>query len=581
MADTITTKDAGKATSGCALCGSPKSPTGGSKWCNTCLDVRAKFLVGCLSQAGKLEQTEETITNLIDSRKNTVLQYYLGLVKASNGNLDGSIRLLMGLVGSGVENQDLGRKLAGILSSRAARYIKQRNYEEAVKDLSSSIEMDPGDAVVERSLAVARSISVILQTEKSSDNTALGKSIETLKQIQFQQPDNFIITHNLAVLSYRLASEAEEASKPSTADLAWRTTIANWASLLSSESFWNQWAERENSSYNLKSSTDDIKTLRKDISERLLQDFRTYRMGAVEKKDTRTAQRHHEYEVLFRLEVKTAAAMSKIMTDFRRDGINSPMPVSCGPSLMEALSLATKGREVVSAAKQHHFPENRVKDLEDCLSTAGRIGILIEINWFDQAEIELDDLLARYPSNKTLSKQMGVVMGKMAGQIAAEKFEAAVKKLEKGFQYAKDEPFLQETAVSIFIDEAKRIHDSGQTADVIDKVIKVLEKGKQLSPENGSLLQELATSYAERAVREGQREHWEAARKDIRSSLRTDKNNGRALQNVEIIYQNRIAEYIKAQQWTGAIDAINECLEFYDSEEFRQLLLLLKNRRGY
>ena len=584
MASQKVTKSTEKSGLACGLCGkSIPTPSGvNGKWCSGCQDILIQCLVSSFNQAGKLDQAQETLTHLMDHRQNENLQYYLGLIKAQRGDFDGSIEALRGLVGSIEDNPEFRLVLAKVLASRASQHIKNKNYDHAVQDLAFSVEMNPGDPNVEYSLSLARSVEAILHTNNDANDEALEKVIQMFQRIQIQQPDNNIIAHYLAIFSYRRASEAEEGGKQKVADLAWRNTIANWSLLFSSELFWEQWAEREKNSYRLNATGDDIKNLRTELRERLLQDFRIYRTQYGEIRDDKAVRRHHEYEVLLLLEIKTASAMRKVFDIFRQKNVTPTLSISCGPLMLENLKLTSAAQEIISIARNNRFSEERVSNLENCISSKGRIGVLIETNWLDQAETELDALLAKSPWDAGLISQMILTVSELAKQLAAtEKFDEAVKKLEKGFRYAKKDAGLQELAATICLDESKRIAASGKHEEVINKIVKVLEMGLELSPLNSPLQIELATRYAERANVESGQKNTDAAIKDLKKAFALERTNGLALRFAETIYNNMAVELGNATRYTEAINVVNEGLQYVDSDLLKTLLFELRRRRGW
>jgi tetratricopeptide (TPR) repeat protein len=577
-----------KNNTGCSLCGKPIETTDiDNNWCNVCEETTVRFLVCSLTQAGNTGEIEKTLNELIKHRHSPYLKYYLGLVKAQAGNLDDSINLMESLADRLKTNQEYRRLFTSILTKRASRQIKSKNFYNAIQDLILAAEISPGDSLIEQSLSLANSIDILSQVTSNSNSEALEKVVQTYRKIQKRQPDNNTIIHNLAVLSYRLASEAEEQKKQKVADTAWRETIANWSLLVSSESFWTQWAGREKLFYDIPVKAEDTKALRTEIRERLLQDFRLFRSQYGEVNDTKAVQRHREYEVLFLLETKTAAALRRLVNIFHQKNITPPVSICCGPLMLETLGLTPAVREIIKEARTQQFSEERIKELEDCLSPTGRIEILIETNWLEQAETELDTLIVKNPSDSDLCHKMVRVQIALAKQSAAtQQFDTAVKKLEKGLRYAGEKREIEDVTATIFLDEAKRIMDSGEQEKVIDQAISLLEKGRKLATHNTTLAQELARHYAQRAISVNNQNKYEAARKDIHNAFILDNNNGLALQNGVTIYRNLAINLANAGQWSEAIDVVNEGLRYLDSDLLRQLLIELRTgeeraRRGW
>ena len=395
----------------CAVCSIPLGqPAGdGERWCINCLNAIAPFLTASLYKAGKLGEAEATLTHLLEQSRNPIWQYHLGLVQAEAGKLDASIELLMGLVDSNYEHSELPGTLSSLLATRASLRLKDKDYEAAVDDLTLAAVLDQHNQAILRSLSLAKGMGAFLHIDKEIGNDELAGMMKTLQEMQLRQPDNYSITHNLAILSYRLASEAEEEARGEIADHAWRNTIAYWSLLLYADDFWQEWTEWENSLMqssvskedvrNLRISKDDIKKLdliisdgikesgvsdddmsqfrvsdddikglRQAIRKRLQGDFITYRTQYYEINDTNAAKRHQKYEALFRLEMRTAKAMKGVIDLLRRKGMPVAISVPCGSLMLKTLNLLSLAHELITQAQNAHLPTSEIDELEKCLS---------------------------------------------------------------------------------------------------------------------------------------------------------------------------------------------------------------------
>ena len=562
------------ALSRCAACGRPmgKSARKGERWCATCLDIMARFLTASLYQVNKLGEGEATLSHLLEQTKSPVWQYYLGLVQAQAGKLDSAIELLKSLLGSNDEHSGLRGTLSSLLTTHAFQRIKDRDYQSAVQDLSLAAELEPRNQAIAQSLSLARGIEAFLQIDAEAGGEALAKLIQTWHKMQLRQPDNYSIVHNLAILSYRLASEAEEEAREKIADNAWRDTVANWSLLLNADAFWEQWIERESSLYRLNASVDDISHLRLGLRERLLEDFRAYRIRYGEANNPNASRRHREYEVLFLLEIKTAEAMRKVLDLLHQKALSSSISLPCGPIMLQTLGLFSSAQEMVAQARNHRLSIDEVNKLENCLSPAGRVEVLVETHWLEQAEAELDELLEKSPTRPELLSYMVRVLKEQGMQLAAVgKFEEAMKKLEKGLHYAKDDRDLEDTLVTACLDEAKRLSEGNKKAD-IEKAMKILTRGRKLVPKNSQLKENLATYYVRRGIIEGNNDKWVAAWKDLIRALELDRNNGLALRNIEVVANNHSVALANADSRSEAIEVVTKALNYLDSPRLRDLL---------
>ncbi len=558
----------------CAACGRPmgQSARKGEKWCAACLDIMARFLTASLYQVNKLGEGETALSHLLEQTKSPIWQYYLGLVQAQAGKLDSAIELLKSLLGSNDEHPGLHGTLASLLTTRASQGIKDRDYQSSVQDLSLAAELEPRNQAIAQSLSLARGIEAFLQIDAEAGGEALAKLIQTWHKMQLRQPDNYSIVHNLAILSYRLASEAEEEAREKIADNAWRDTVANWSLLLNADAFWEQLIERESSLYQLNASVDDISHLRLGLRERLLEDFRAYRIRYGEANNPNASRRHREYEVLFLLEIKTAEAMRKVLDLLHQKDLASSISLPCGPIMLQSLGLFPSAQEMVTQARNHRLPIDEVNKLENCLSPAGRVEVLVETHWLEQAEAELDELLEKAPTKPELLSYMVRVLKEQGTQLAAVgKFEEAMKKLEKGLHYATDDRDLEDAMVMACLDEAKRLSEGNKKAD-IEKAMKILTRGRKLVPKSSQLKENLATYYVRRGIIEGNNDKWEAAWKDLIRALGLDRNNGLALRNLEIVANNHSVALANAGSRSEAIEVVTKSLNYLDSPRLRDLL---------
>jgi molecular chaperone DnaK (HSP70) len=566
----------------CAACGRPtgKSVENDARWCTNCLDVIAQFLTVSFHKANKLNDAETALSQLLGQTQNPVWQYYLGLVHAESGKLDTSIGLLQSLLDSNEEHHDLKAVLSSLLATRALLRLKEKDYKASIDDVSLLANLEPDNQDAARSLSLAKVVEAFLQIGKKMKSEELENVVKTWQKIRFQQPDNYTIIHNLAILSYRLASVSEEDAKEKIADKAWRDTIANWALLLRADSFWLEWADREKSLYQFDVSKDNISAVRQALRDRLLKDFENYRVHYYEVQNTDAVKRHKEYEVLFLLEMKTAKAMKVVLELLKQRGLSATISIPCGPLMLQTMNFPHLAHDLVAQARNSLLPVDKVDELENCLSPSGRIEGLIETNWFEQAEAELDKLLDMDSHNVDFRNFMAIVCRELGVSLAkAGDWEKAMDKLEKGLNYVPSDQELKEAIATACLDNAKQLSEDGDEKN-INKAIKVLERGRKSVPENESMKVDLATHYARRGIINGNADKWEAATKDLERALKLDHSNGLALRSIAVACGNRAVELGNAEEFDKAIDIAVKGLRYGESQDLRRVLSQLHAARG-
>ncbi len=576
-------RELGRAQEGrCIVCsGTVEHPDGGSgTWCHTCLDGMAKSLVISFHKAGRLDELELTLSRLAEQTRSPVWQYYLGLVLAEAGKIETSIELLHNLLTSDKSHAEAPSTLTALLAYRASLRLKDRKYKEVADDLSFAVGLEPDNEDVKRSILLVKGIDALMRIDHDTRGEQLAGVVKMLQKMQSQQPDNHILTHNLAVLSYRLASEAEEAGKEKLADSAWNQTIANWSLLLYEDGFWTEWAERERSLYELNTTADDIRSLRQAIRNRLLQDFRNYRAWYHEVNNPDRARRHREYEILFLLETKTARAMREVLNLLRKSGLPVPVSVPAGPLMLKTLGLLASAHEMVTQAQGHPVDSEKVQELKDCLSPIGRIELLMENGWMDQAEVELDKVLGKEPSNSPIRSLMATVLKEQGKQLAKlGKWEEAVRALEKCLEYTTSTQDLEDAIVSSCLDTVRQLSETGEEKD-LDKAIKVLETTAKGLPRNEQLKESLATRYTRRAILLINKDRRDEGIEELKRALKLDEDNGLALQNIQIAIWNKTVALSNADNYDQAIEVGTKGLKYGEPPDLKRLLSRLHNTRA-
>ena len=566
----------------CLVCGRfiwEQSADKTDRWCRECLDTSARFLVASFSQADKLGEAREALSDLLQKTQHPVWNCYLGLIDAENGNLDAGIKRLQDVLDSDGEYPQLSETLSSLLATRARIHLKGNNYRATADDLALAIEIQPQDQDLNRSLSLANIVDVCRHSDKEMGQEELAKVVRTWQHMQIQQPHNCSIAHNLAILSYRLASEAEEEAKKDVADSAWLDVIANWSLILHADSFWQEWAERENSLYQFNISKEDIDGVRQVLQERLLNDFRTYRTRYYENGDQAAATRHREYEISLLQEMKTAKALKEIVDILQQQGLPVLVSTPCGPLMLKSLNLHQLIAEMLDKAR-HSLPEDKIAELETYLSPRGRIEVLLESHWLEPAESELDELLKQEPDQSALIDLMVRVLVELGERLAkVGDWDAAMQKLEKGLGFASSNNDLKKSMVAVCLDEAKKLAE-GEEEKGLDEAINVLERGLKSLPEDREIREHLATRHAERGLKRNNKKNYASAVKDMERALGLDKNNGLALRGIHIILMNRAIDLANSSKLDEAINIAEKAFEYNQAADIRKNLSDLHIARG-
>ena len=566
----------------CLICDGPVEHSSGkfNGMCDTCAYPIARFITAAFCQKGNLDEADATLSHIQKRSQSPVWQYYLGLVQAEAGNIDDGITLLQELLNSDLEKGELHGSLTTMLAVRALSQVKEQKYETAINDLSLAAGLEPQNEDIVRSLNLAKGISALTGTGKSTGIQGLSRTINVLKDLQLQQPADFSTAHNLAILSYRLASEAEENGKESIADKAWKDAISNWALLIYNDGFWREWIARENSLYQIGVTTKEAQRLSRSLEARLLQDFRTYRADYYKADKPDAAARHREYEILFKLEAKTVRAAKRIQDELRKYKVHFALPVACGPLMLQNLNLTDSARELISQASLHNLAGDAVEKLRKCLSPHGRIAVLIEMPLLDQAETELDSLLSQEPHDKELKGFMANVLLSLGRHmVSSGQWEQGIDKLEKCLRYAEGDRKCEKALVSACVDGAKQLSE-GESKSEIDKAIKILERGINSLPNNRELKEWLARSYAQRGIINANNEKYKAALQDMESALQYDRNNALVKESIQTIAGNWAVELANAGAINEAIKLATRYLEYGENLDYRKLLSQLHLNRA-
>ncbi len=581
------------ATCRCDICGRPCcSRHGAGGRCVDCLATLTAAMVGCYEKMGRLHEAATALEGLAIHPA----RYHLGRIRALEGQLESALVELESALTASPVADDARRATARVLSARAAQHAAAGEHVAAADDLRRALELDPSLPGIRRYLTILENLSAFAYIQRGEP----GRALAAWEEEQQRSPDSYRLAHNLAILYYRLACEREEAGDPA-ADEAWRKAIAHWTLVAHTPAFWEEWlAERAACVGDIPESA--AEELQRHLLSSLRSDLQEYHSRYLQAGRPADAARHREYQVLLALECRAAAVLRAVLEATGHDRAGQDVPFCCGPLMLGYLERSARGRQIVDGIRAF-CARVRAGDGSEALqasvratlaaqrdaqppdvylfSPLGRIHILLEESWVDQAIAELERLLAAAPGNQEATSLIVAALARKGEDlIGAEQYEDALRVLERALGYGRDAE-----AVRRLISAActRRAHQLSQEKRV-EQAIAVLERGLYLAPQDAEIKSNLCACYCEQGRLLNNDDKYEAAIKMLERALQVDSESAQARHILQVALLNRAAQIASGssyRRYDQALRLVERAMELGDlSPDHRRFVAHLYNQRG-
>ena len=563
----------------CLICGRAFCQEHGSgERCASCLDALTAAMVACYERAGSLDDAQAALA----TQATLPARYHLGRIRALQGELEPALADLQAVLESRPADALARTAAARALCARAAQRTAAGDHLAANEDLRRALELDPNLPGVRRYLAILENLNAFAHVQRGE----LARAAAAWEAEQRRTPESHRLAHNLAILYYRLACEREEAGDPA-ADDAWRKAIANWALVVHTPAFWREW-QAERAPYVGAIAESMAEELQRSLLSRLRSDLHEQYNRHAQAGRTADAARHREYQVLLALECRAAGALRALL-EAAGDGRAQPaIPFVCGPLMLRCLGQSPAGRQVVAAieafsaqARPGVEPKGGQPVHTYLFSPLGRIHVLLEDNWLDQAIAELDEMLKAEPESAEVRGHMvAALKGKAEDLIEATQYDEALAALERALGHGHDLP-----AVQALVAQActRRAHQLSQEKQV-EQAIAVLERGLRLAPQEADIKTNLCACYCERGRQLNNDNQYDAAIKLLERALQVDGQNAQARNFMQVSLLNKAAELAKGGgygRYDRALELAQRAVALGDlAPDHRKFVAHLYNERG-
>ena len=581
------------ATGRCHVCGRLFCDQHGSDGrCARCLAALTAAMAACYEQAGRPDEAATVLEGLAVHPA----RYHLGRIRALEGQLESALAELQAALTASPADDDARRATARVLSARAAQHAATGEHVAAADDLRRALELDPGLPGVRRYLAILENLNAFAYIDRGEPDRAVA----AWEEEQLRSPESYRLAHNLAILYYRLACEREEAGDPA-ADEAWRKAIAHWALVAHTPAFWEEWlAERAACVGDIPESA--AEELQRHLLSSLRSDLQEYYSRYTQAGRPADAARHREYQLLHALECRAAAVLRAVLEAAGDERAGQGVPCCCGPLMLGYLERSPQGRQVVSGIRAF-CARVRAADGSEALRAAvhaalaaqrdaqppdvylfsplGRIHVLLEESWVDQAIAELQQVLAAEPGNREATSLIVAALTRKGDDlIGAEQYNDALAVLERALGYGRDAD-----AVRRLISTActRRAHQLLQEKQV-DQAIAVLQRGLRLAPQDADIKSNLCACYCEQGRLLNNDNKYEEAIKVLEQAVQLDSQSAQARHFLQVALLNRagqIASGSSYRRYDQALRLAERAMELGDlSPEHRRFVAHLYNQRG-
>lgn len=538
--------------------------------CTVCLDATLGQVVAVAVRSDRLETAEKVLESWADGESAPPAgRRLLGLVRAQQGDYDGALGLLAPLAEHTAGPQSLAVPLAHAHLGRAAQAAERDAFVAAAVDVAAALRYAPDLTEARRVLPLLKDWQVLACIQDGR----LTEAIELWDQDLRRRPTDLTIIHRLAILYYRSATVIGVGSGPGgraqdarTGAAHWRIALAYWACVLHSTAFWAAWRTRRGDDASQGVGDEVIVDVRRAHEEQLLQDLRDLVAAAREASGTAAAQPFEELELLWGLEMRTAATMTECA---QTGGLSRwPTGFACGPLMLEQLSRTEEGRPLVAAVRGaastlRHPAGVR---LERYLSPLGRAHFLLGENRLDRAIAELEPLATRPEARVLLASAL---CSKASDHAEVKRWDDALATYERAGKLGANLGPWVGSVVDASIKAARRVTDDDRPD--YDAAIRILERGHALTPGQKELRSNLGATYAQRARVANNAHRYEDAATYIRAALGYAPDDAQSLHFARITFGNLAASIIDKEP-DRAIELLKESLSYESDTETTQIL---------
>ena len=162
---------------------------------------------------------------------------------------------------------------------------------------------------------------------------------------------------------------------------------------------------------------------------------RDYEQAYREARDTRNAERHREYLLLLKLELRTARALKASVKALAAARSGIACPILAGPIMLARLGALDKAQQVAAAVQRLPGVPAEATELGLYLSPLGRVIVLLEEHRTEEAQAEMGTILGREPNNAAARRLMARVHLQLGQERAAQNFGGAIALWLVGLDY--------------------------------------------------------------------------------------------------------------------------------------------------
>ncbi len=534
------------------------------------------------ARANLLNDTVRLLVPLTQSnRTSDVSKRWLSLAYAHQGDFKTALDYVQSLI-QGNDIDQIDRLTVGqIYLRRAAEEVMNNNLLGAAQLVENAVQVYPDLPEANKALLLLKDWQLFSKIQSGS----LGIALQVWEDELQNKPFDLRLIHNLAILSYRIASELDKARLNTTDNRVsklhltsddskefWYRTIRYWATVLHSTNFFESWREDRQLKAKLTISEEDYESIRESIHEQILQDIRDSASNIREAGLLSESLAHQELELCLAFEMKTARLMEDCIQKISIPGW--PEGFACGPLMLEWLNQNPASSKWIERLKSTQFPlvnQSSIK-FKYYISPLGRQYFLIDEGKSDQAISELEKMPLNTEINALLA-QAFCIRGNQAIEQGntREALEAFERAKNKGASLTSYEEMICEDVLR-FVKDALAEDDED-----LDIPIEVLEQTLRIVGKDLEIVSNIAALYAEKARIRYNEDQVEEAVQLIRTALKYGQDD-RIKIGARIIISN-YGLSISDNDPDRAISLLKEALSYeFDDEVSRVLSMLLFGR---
>lgn len=540
-----------------------------------------RMMATCFVNADRLSEAERLLQNPAWGQDGDMLRYELGIAYAAQGKLDGALSQFNTILQRQPNHDKARQALLDILRLQASQQIAQQQWEDAANTLGRAWEISPDDELLLRTLSEVQEvlpIQFLVQHQRD-------QAVRVWERVQAASPTNIQIAHRLAILQHRWAIELEQQGQIQAADLRWRKAMANWAMLAATDTFWPMWKAKREGVYGVTIEQEDIEKLRHTgLRNRLEQVHRDFQTAYSEAKDPKNSERHAEYRLLLKLELKTAEALKETIALLRKHNQPIKVPLCAGPLLLTQLGLLAGAKQMATAAQQLASQVEAPKTLATYLSPLGRIALLVEERQTERALPELRQIVKQEPTNSAARRLLVLSLKEAGSGVVTNDVDQALNFWGEAIEYDPNHTELKELIAQTCIEQATK-----QRGSEPDKVITLLERGVRYAPDHRSLKENLAACLNQRGVRyANDKQDWDRALADLQRAVQLDPSNQTARENLQKVREAKemaplavAVEHLNGQRYDAAITVLRQVLQANPNHsQAKQMMGVACNEEG-